>query len=358
MRIKVDFTWFFMMALVIAIVTTQFSEIYVLWQRVVLALVVVLLFLGVSTLRELILITAVFPKEAPIKKITLFVFGAVYPESQDRIIAVNLPMLFLARFLSNLILAAIFYGLYATFVNADNLMMAGVAQWLAYIFCLVFLLHFVPAFPLTGGEILRLLIWKSTANYHHATNVASLIGWAAGLLLIFAGVLLLIITRDWIISLLIVAIGWILEIAAGNARRDLKTHLILQSIRAEDIMSRDYPVMQPQMLLGQLVREYILKKGWLYLIVAEGTRLEGVLTLKQIQSIPGQRWNNTTVGDIMTPAARLRTAHLQQPADSLFEEMNWQGIDYVPVLEGENVVGVVNRGVLKSLIKTHFTFVA
>ncbi len=344
------------MALVTAIVTTQISEIYVLWQRVILGLVVVLLFLGVSIIRELILITAVFSKGTPVKQITLFVFGAVYSESQDRIIAVNLPMLFLARLLSNLILAAIFYGLYATFVNADNLMMAGVAQWLAYIFSLIFLLHFAPFFPLTGGEILRLRIWKSTANYHHATDVASLIGWAAGLLLIFSGVLLLIITLDWIISLLIVAIGWILEIAAGNTRRDLKTHLILGSIKAEDIMSRDYPVLQPQMPIGQLVREYVLKKGWQYLIVAEGTRLEGVLTLKQIQSIPGQRWNNTTVGDVMTPTTGLRTAHLQQPADSLFEEMNWQGIDYVPVLEGENVVGVVNRGVLKSLIKTRFAF--
>jgi predicted transcriptional regulator len=356
LNIRVHYTWIFVLALVAAIVTTQFSESFILWQRVILGVVVALVFLGAATIRELILSTTAFPRETPIHKITLFVFGGVYAESRDRVIATNLPFLYLARLVSNLVLAAIFYGLYATFVNADNLMMAGVAQWLAYIYFLLFLLHFVPAFPLTGGEIIRLVLWKSTGDYYKATGIASLIGWAAGLFLMFAGVLLFIVTRDWIISLLIIGIGWILQIAAGYTRRDLKTHLVLQDITAGDIMTRDYPVMPRQMNIRPLVQEHILKKGWPYIIVAEGTKLEGILTLNQIKSVPGQRWNNTTIGDIMTPLGKLRTVHLQQTAATLFEEMSWSGIDYIPVMEDENIVGMVDRVALTGLIKTRLEF--
>ena len=183
-------------------------------------------------------------------------------------------------------------------------MMAGVAQWLAYIYFLLFLLHFIPAFPLDGGQILRMILWRSTGDYYKATHIASLIGWATGLFLIFAGVLVFIVTQQWIISLVIVSIGWIIEIAAGYTRREIKTYMVLQNIKAEDIMTREYPVMPQQVNIGQLVREHILKKGWHYIMVVDGTKLKGILTIKQIKSVPWKRWNNTIIGDIMTPMIR------------------------------------------------------
>jgi hypothetical protein len=87
-------------------------------------------------------------------------------------------------------------------------------------------------------------------------------------------------------------------------------------------MTRDYPEMPQQLNLGQLVREHILVKGWRYVLVVENTILRGMLTTDRIRSVPRKRWSNTTLGDIMTPADKIRTANLQETADSLFEEMN------------------------------------
>jgi predicted transcriptional regulator len=345
-------------ALVTAIVTTQFSENYPLWQRVMLGVAVSILFLTALTVRELIFSLTAFRKETPVKKITMFAFGGVYQEYRHRIVSTHIPLLYLARFLSNLVIAAIFYGLYATFINAGNMAMAGLFQWLAYVFLLLFILHFIPAFPLDGGEILRMAMWRSTGDYYKATRTASMIGWVTGLFLIFAGVLVFIVIQQWTISLVIVLVGWTIQIAAGSSRSRIKKHAVLQNIKAEDIMTREYPAMSGQVSIQQLMRENILIKGWHYIIIVDGTKLKGILTIEQIKSVPWKRWNNTTAGDLMTPSDRLRTAHPQQTADTLFEEMDQGSFDYIPILEADNIVGVVTRSALMNLvrIRTEFGF--
>ena len=156
--------------------------------------------------------------------------------------------------------------------------------------------------------------------------------------------------------MVIVSLGWIIAIAAGDIRRELKIRIVLKKIKAEDIMTREYPVINQQMNVGQLVHDHVLKKGTSYIIVADGNKLKGILTLNQIESIPSKHWNNTPIGNIMTPTEKIRTAQLQQTANTLFEEMQLRNIDYIPVLEEENIVGVVNRDALLNLVETRIRF--
>ncbi len=356
MRIRVHYSWALVFALVTAIVTTQFSENYPILQRIVLGLTASFLFLGAAIIRELILSITTFRGEKSISKITLYAFGGAYPENKARIAIPNLPLLFLARYLSNLVIAVIFYGLYATFINADNLMLAGVVQWLSYIYFLLFLLHFIPAFPLDGGEILRLSLWKKSGNYYQATQLASFIGWIAGLVFIFIGVLVFINTQQLLISLTLIAFGWIILLPAGNTQRHISTMMGLSRIKAQDILTREYPSMAGQVNIGQLIREYILLKGWQYVIVIEDMKFKGILTLKQITAVPEKHWNKTTIENIMTPADQISTTQPQQTADFLFEEMSRRNIDNIPVLEGERFVGVVTLDSLKSAVKVRASF--
>jgi CBS domain-containing protein len=343
-------------ALITAIVTVQYVENYTLLQRVILGIAVSLLFFAALAVREFILSLAAFHKETPIKEITLFAFGGVYQENRDRIVSTQLPLLYMARFLSNFVIAAICYGIYATFINAGSLTIAGIAQWLAYIYFLLFLLHFIPAFPLDGGQILRLILWRSTDDYYKATQIVSRIGWATGLFFIFSSVLVFIATRQWIISLVIVLLGWIIQIAANYTRRQMKIHMVLKTIKAEDVMTRDYPLMSSQVNIKQLIREHVLINGWQYVIVIDDGKLKGILTLKQIKTALTKRRRNTTIGDIMAPSNKIRTAHRQQTANMLYEDMYQRGIEYIPVLEDEKVIGVVTLHALMNLVEVRSGF--
>jgi Zn-dependent protease len=352
MRIRLHYTWILFFGLVTAIVTTQFTEGYPLWQKIVLGLIVSVMFLAAVTLRELVVSTAVFRRQVPVKQITVFAFGGLYNETQNSLVNTHLVLHYLVRYLSHLVIAIIFYGLYATFINAGNVTLSTLFQWLAYIYTLLFLLHFIPAFPLDGGRILRMFLWRSSGDFYRATARASLIGWAVGLLMIFAGVMEFIVTREWMVSLLLVIMGWTLQAAAGQVRRKTRTLMVLKGIRVQDVMTREFPMMSPQINVGQLVRDNILVKGWNYLIVIEGAQLKGFLTLKKVKSVPFKKWKTTTIGDIMTPSDRLETADPLQTADILQEDMDLMSLDYIPVLQDEHITGVVTRKVLQGLMKT------
>ncbi|MFC1899513.1 CBS domain-containing protein [Chloroflexota bacterium] len=350
-NIKVHYTWILVITLITVIVTTQFSEDYPLLQRVILGGMVALLFLLATITREFIFSAVTFQRGTPTGVITVFPFGGVYQYEGVGIMPAHWPLFYLARFLSNFVITTVFYGLYATFISIDNLMLAGLAQWLVYIYFVVFLLHFVPAFPLDGGNILRMILWRSSGNYYRATHTASLIGLSGGFLLIFAGVLLFIITQQWTISLLLAAIGWFLWIAAMSIRRKIETLNTLQNTMAQDIITREYFSMPSQTNLGQLIREHILRKGWRYVIVLEGTKLAGILTVKQIKTVPVKRWNNVNISDIMTPFNQITTEHPRQTADVLLEEMDQRRIDCIPIVEDNNIMGVVTRNALMRLVE-------
>jgi CBS domain-containing protein len=80
--------------------------------------------------------------------------------------------------------------------------------------------------------------------------------------------------------------------------------------------------------------------------------LEGVVSLRDIKKVRKKRRHSTTVAKIMVPASELRVTRAKQPAASLLEQMNEWQIDYMPVLEGRRVIGIVVRDELALLVKT------
>jgi CBS domain-containing protein len=342
--------------LITGVVTPQFAEEYPLLLRIFFGFVVSSLFFGILALREYLLGMIAFRKETWVKKMTLFVFGGVYQDSADKFYATHPPLLYLSRYLSNFLLAAIFYGLYATFIDAGIYGLAGIAELLAYIFSIFFLVHFIPVYPLDGGEILRLIIWRKSRDYYLATRIVSLMGWVAGLLFVFAGVMLLILTRQWAIDTLIVLLGLTIAIAAGYTRRQMNIYEVLKTIKAEDVMDREFPTVTEQFTIRRVIRELILKNGCHYVLVVDGPRLTGLLTLKQIKTALRKRKAEAPVGDFMTPYEQIRIAYRHQAANEIYGDMYQRYIEYIPVLEDTNIIGVVTMSALINLAKVRAGF--
>ena len=351
-RTRLHYSWLAAFVLAIAMVVTQFPEAYPLWQRIILGMVAGLLFFLAICIREFILSFMTIRKGIPLRRVYLFVFGGVPQIAKEATLPSLELLLAVVGLLSNLAIAGVFYGVHLILVKAGNVMVAGLTQWLAFMYSMLALFHFVPGFPLDGGRILRALLWKVIHNYDRATRIASWIGWVIGLLCIVGGILVLIVTRQWFTGLVLVLAGWALERAAAQSRRQAALHEALQGITAGDIMSRECPIITHQLNLDQLVRDYILITAQRYFVVADGTKLQGVLTMRDIKPVPKHRWSSTPVGEIMTPASQLKIAHSQQSAASLLEQMDDFEIDHIPVLEKDSVVGVVTRDSLIRLGKT------
>jgi len=122
------------------------------------------------------------------------------------------------------IIALIFYVLYIVLAHTGSIVVDVLIQWLAFIFFMLTLFHFIPGFPLDGGRLLRALLWKAAGNYERATRIASWTGWGIGLLFTIGGIMVLIITRQWFVGILLAFPGLVLQNAATHSRRQLGQH--------------------------------------------------------------------------------------------------------------------------------------
>jgi len=174
-----------------------------------------------------------------------------------------------------------------------------------------------------------------------ATRIVTLAGRVVGFALIFAGILAIIIAGEWFTGPLVAAFGWFLENAAAVSRRQTLVRDALRGVTAHYMMSENYTPIKQQLTFG-VVRDYIINSGQHCFVVIEDGKLQGIVTLSDIQ-IPQKRWDSTKISEILTPASKLKTAHPDHPAVDLLEQMDEYDIDQIPVLENGKLIGMVER---------------
>lgn len=221
-RFRIHYTWLFAIILIPAAVVTQFPATYPLWHRVGLGVVASLAFFLAIVIRDLILGFISARKGVVIEGVTLFVFGGLF-RVDSRTTSPGLELLLAAcGQLINIIIAGVFSVVYLVLVPTDNIMVDVLMQWLAFIWFMLALFHFVPGFPLDGGRALRALLWRFTLDYVKATRIAGWTSWGIGIVLTAGAIVLLVLTRELFTGIFLVVVGLILQNAATHSRRQVR----------------------------------------------------------------------------------------------------------------------------------------
>jgi Zn-dependent protease/predicted transcriptional regulator len=338
---RLHYTWYVAFVLITVIVVNQFPVLYQLWERIALGLLTSLVFFLTIGIRQLIINFIARRIHFPLRNIILFVFGGASQLTRED----NLPslevLMGVTGILLSLVLALIFYLIHMILVIIGSEMIAGLIQWLAFIILILTFFHIIPGFPLDGGRILLSILWKKTGHYYRAVQVTAWIGWIAGLFLMIGGIIVLAVNQQIFTGITLALVGLSLGLAATYGRREVSLRRNLQGISAQDIMHMDYPVIPRKLNAGHLVRDYILVKAFHYFVIADDGELHGIVTIKDIKSLPRKKWDSTSVGEIMTPVSKVRTARMNQSGDSLLEQMEKWGIEQIPVMEGDKLAGIV-----------------
>ena len=114
-HVRIHYTWFVAIILMVAAVVTQFSTAFPLWQRIMLGIAASFLFLVAITIRELVISFIATNKGITVKRVTLFVFGGVPQIDRETTLPALELLLAVVGMLSNLIIAGIFYVVYFRF---------------------------------------------------------------------------------------------------------------------------------------------------------------------------------------------------------------------------------------------------
>jgi Zn-dependent protease len=237
--IRVHYTWILTVVLVVLALITQFpTELGGLWLMISFGILASLLFFVAITLRELLLSTVAIKKGVDVRSVTLFPIGGLQRvDGRSSMPSIEL-LLGIVGMLNNLIIAGIFYGVYAVFSSANQPFVEIVLQWLAFLFLTLTLFHIVPGYPLDGGRILRAILWRVLGDYRRATNIASWVGWAFGLLLVAGGITLLVLTPEHFAGVFLITIGLILQNAATHSRRLEKNGLAVPQVADDTVLNR------------------------------------------------------------------------------------------------------------------------
>jgi len=350
--VRLHYTWFFIFVLITAQLVAYLPtpEPYIFWQRMVLGIVASLLLFISIIAHELAHSLVAVKNDIPVKDITLFVFGGVSQLTKEASRPTTEILIAIIGPLASILIAGIFQGIHLLLIEANELL-ATIAQWLAFINALMAMFNLIPGFPLDGGRVFRAITWLSTGNYMQATRIATLSGRMIGYVFIAGGIIFMFITHEWISGLWLAFIGWFLETAAITSYRQALLHDALQNSTVRDIMTEDYPVASRELSLEHLVQDYILPTRRQCFMVATEGNLEGIITLHNIKKVSSERWNSTSVGDVMVPSDKLKIAYPDQDASSLLDQMEDSNISEVPVVEGKKLIGMVARDSLTRLLR-------
>lgn len=277
----------------------------------------------------------------PVGDITLFLFGGVASILREPDSARDEVLIASAGPLVSVLLGAM---LYALSVALDALHVTWFAQ-LALILALwnvvLAVFNLIPAFPTDGGRLLRAAIWFFARNRPRATVAAALVGALVSLALVAIGVWLTWTHRDWRYGWWAV-LGVFLLNAAFASLRQARFEMRLERLRVGQCMFDALVPVPADATIYTFVTQLVRDREAGYPVVDDGSYL-GLMTLGAAGDVPSERWNTTTVRQVMAPAADVPMVRADMSAGDALAWLARTGQPMLPVADGERIAGVVSR---------------
>jgi len=279
--------------------------------------------------------------KVPVSRITLFIFGGVSQIAGEPPSAIAEFLIAVVGPLTSFALAVLFFLLERLLVNIAPAL--SVAKYLALINGLLGLFNLVPAFPLDGGRVFRAVVWGINKNFRRATLIAASTGRFFGFLFIVWGVWQAL-RGNVANGLWIAFIGWFLESAAGAQVQQQMVQGLLVGHKVSEAMGNACTHVSGDTSLQKLIDQEVLSHGRQCFLVDRGDRVVGLLTLHNIKEIPRPSWTTTTAGQAMIPIEKLNPIDPKAELWTAMEKMGRDGINEMPVMLGNNLVGLLSTG--------------
>ncbi|HWK30808.1 MAG TPA: site-2 protease family protein [Terriglobales bacterium] len=199
-----------------------------------------------------------------------------------------------------------------------NLLLAGV--------------NLLPAYPLDGGRLLRVLLaWPTIAeprfHFPEATRKAVAFSQVIAMLLMFAG-----ISNTWFMLA-----GICLFLSVQIEDRSMLFNAVVESVRLEDIMLTEFATLSPADTLQDALHKAVhtLQDDF---PVIRGSDLVGVINKQGI--IAALRDNGN--GYVQSAMAKVKdVCHRGESLGVAFRKITAQGATLIPVVDNDRLIGIV-----------------
>ncbi|MBI3941518.1 MAG: site-2 protease family protein [Chloroflexi bacterium] len=364
-NIYVDWSWLFIFFLVTWNLATVFSTFHPDWDwglRWGTAVFAALLFFISVLAHELAHSIVARAKGIPVRNITLFLFGGVSNIQRE-------PPDPGAEFLITIVgpATSIILGIFFIWIsgfmsgpmtgsvnNVGDLIapigpLATVLLWLGPINLILGFFNLIPGFPLDGGRILRSILWAVTDNLRQATRWAAWVGQAIAWLMIIAGISMIFgiqvpfFGTGLISGLWLAFIGWFLNSASQQSYHQVVIHDLLEDVPVGRIMRANPPTVPPDISISELVSQHVMGTDDHAFPVIDNGHLAGIVTLDDIRGVSRDKWDTTLVREAMTSGDKLIATNSEADAAEALERLQEKDVRQLPVLQNNQLVGMLRR---------------
>ncbi|ELR96447.1 site-2 protease family protein [Gloeocapsa sp. PCC 73106] len=343
-----DSSWFLVLALVTLINAQEINATELanqpgIWGWIAGFIIAVLMFFSVL-LHELGHSLAAMKQGIKVNAITLFLFGGVASIEKESKSPIDAFLVAVAGPLVSLGLFICFFGL-SQYLPEGSLVRYVISD-LALINLVLTLFNLIPGLPLDGGQILKAVVWQATGDPLKGLLWAAFSGRAIAWLAILIGLLLWLATGE-LGAAWLAFIGWFILRNANSYQRLAVLQKVLLDVKANEVMTRDYRVVDGKLTLAEFVQQYILsdnRQSFPYYAAQEG-RYCGMLKLSDLQRVERSEWEQITLATLAHPLTQIASLEEQTPLYRVIESLETIPDPWITVLSPADAVsGVIDRG--------------
>jgi Zn-dependent protease/CBS domain-containing protein len=353
-EVGLHYSWFIIAFLIAYSLHDQFSRDYKGWSDALAwgaAILTALLFFLCLLAHEMSHSLMARAHKLPVRRITLFALGGVSVIEKESPDAKTEFLVAIVGPITSVVIGGLLYGLARMLGGTGSgSPVVGVLQWLARINVMLGVFNMLPGYPLDGGRVLRSVVWGATRNMERATRIAARFGQGLAILFILSGIYLFFHKQAG--GLWISFVGWFLLQAAGANYMEVELKHALAGLRASDLMSRDCVVVEGPTSVQDFVDHYILRTGKRCFMVSVMGGLGGLITPHEVRKLERDAWPVTPVQQIMKPIQEVRVVAPDTPVLDALELMTQNDLNQVPVVENQEVLGILARGDILQALKS------
>jgi Zn-dependent protease len=315
-RIAVDWSWFFVLFLVILWASNFYGELLGESSSsatpFLLALATAVGFFGSIVLHELGHAFVAVRNGIGISSIQLWIFGGMARMNREAESPRTEFQVAIAGPLVTLVLAAGLTAIGAGVAGWHDFSRAALVEssastsgvlamvaWLAMINFLVLVFNLLPAFPMDGGRVVRAIAWWRTGNRASATRFAAGLGRVFGYLFIAAGILLVfdgyVFGGVWL-----ALIGFVVNGSARAATAQTAITSGISTLSVADIMDREPVTIPDELTVERALDEYFLRYRWSWFPVVDAAhRFLGLVVRDRADEVPETSRTTSRVADVL-----------------------------------------------------------
>jgi Zn-dependent protease len=350
-----DTSWFIIVGLVSLANATEINQQILgnnqIWLGGVLGLLLALLLFASVLLHELGHSLAARTQGITVNSITLFLFGgvaAIERESKTPLgafwVAIAGPLVSFALF--------IFFWTMGN-LGQQWLIVRYFGQNLGQINLFLGLFNLIPGLPMDGGQILKALVWKLSGDRLVGVRWAARSGQGIGLIGVALGLISLFVIGDaggaWL-----ALVGWFVWRNANAYERTSNLQSGLKMIRATEVMTREFRVVNANLTLREFAETYLLQgnQNLVPYYAASDGRYRGLVRVNLLQDIERSEWDWLTLQDIAIPLTESPHVGENSTLVEIINQLEKSGDRALTVLSpAAAVAGVIDRGdVVKAIV--------